>query len=163
MKRKTLIGNIDEIKKAMDETRDKNEFRRIQCVYLAIIFPEITAKNIAKITCLSESRVWAIHSIYRKSGPDGLKDKRGGRYRAYLTTNQEGELLKPFVKQGGKGTLVTIDEIKKTYEEKVGREVAESTIYRILTRHNFRKIVPYKRHRNANPEVIAGFKKTLQP
>jgi hypothetical protein len=35
-KRKALEGNIDEIRNALKVIGDKDEYRRIQCVYLAI-------------------------------------------------------------------------------------------------------------------------------
>ena len=53
-----------------------------------------------------------------------------------------------------------IGEIKKAYEAKVGKEVAESTIYRLIARQGFRKIVPYKRHPKADVEEQEAFKKT---
>ena len=58
--------------------------------------------------------------------------------------------------------LVVVGRIKAAYEAKLGREVAESTIYRMLARHGFRKIVPYQRHPKANKEVQDAFKKTFQ-
>ena len=92
-------------------------------------------------------------------GFTGLEDGRGGRYRENLTIAQEEELLKPFEEQSKTGSLVVASKVKKAYEEKIGREVAESTIYRMLDRHDFCKISPYRRHKKANKEEQEAFKK----
>jgi len=55
---------------------------------------------------------------------------------------------------------VVAAEVKRVFEVKVGKKVTESTIYRLLARHEFRKIVPYKRHKKANAEEQEAFKKT---
>ena len=163
LKRKILEGDINEIGNAMRKSENSNEYRRIQCVYLGILYPDMTAKQIGEITLYSQSRVWFIHANYRTNGLDGLVDSRGGRYREYMSVDEEVEFLKPFEEKSKSGALVVIDVIKKEYEEKVGKEVAESTIYRLLNRHGFRKIVPYKRHTKADAEKQETFKKTSPP
>jgi transposase len=160
-KRKSLTGNIDEIVKVMKEHEKSGSYRRIQCVYLALLYPDMPAKEIGKITLYSESRVWAIHAEYRKSGIESLLDKRGGRYRENMSIEDETTLLSAFEEESRSGKLVVAGKIKIAYEEKIGKEVAESTIYRMLDRHGFRKIVPYKRHPKSNKEEQEAFKKTL--
>ncbi|HEY6406604.1 MAG TPA: winged helix-turn-helix domain-containing protein, partial [Ktedonobacteraceae bacterium] len=44
----------------------------------------------------------------------------------------------------------------------VGHEVAESTIYRLLGRHGWRKLMPRPTHPKASKEAQEQFKKTLQ-
>ena len=66
----------------------------------------------------------------------------------------------PFEKQSGDGTVVVAKDFKKVYEQKVGRSVAKSTIYRILERHGFCRIVPYRRHKKADIKAQEDFKKT---
>ena len=153
-------GDISELEMAMRSCKDNSEYRRIQCIHLAMLYPTMTAKEIAKITLFSESHVWSIHARYRKEGLEAFIDKRGGRYRQNLTLDQEIELLKPFEEQSKDGGMVVAKSFKKAYEQKLGRSVAESTIYRMLARHDFRKIVPYRRHKKADKEAQEAFKKT---
>ena len=162
-KERNLQGDIKDIVQAMRSCGNPGEYRRIQCVYLGIVYPEMTAKEIGGITLYSESRVKAIHGNYRKNGLERLKDSRGGRYRQYMTVDEEAKFLEPFERKGKSGALVVANEVKKAYEAKVGKEVAGSTIYRILDRHGFRKIVPYKRHKKADTEEQEAFKKTFWP
>ena len=145
-KRKPFNSDVKEIEKAMAECKSKSEYRRIQCVHLAMLHPGMAANKIAEITLFSESRVWAIHAIFRKEGLAGLIDSRGGRHRENLTLAEEAELLKPFEQESKNGSLIVAGRVKNAYEQKIGREAAESTIYRMLNRHGFRKITPYRRH-----------------
>jgi len=161
-KRKPFEGSIIDIEAVLKQCKDCGEYRRIQCIHLAMLYPYMPAKEIAKITLYSKNHVLIIHSNYRKNGLEGLFDNRGGRHRENMSFAQEQELLKPFEEESSKGSLIVADRVKKAYEEKVGREVAESTIYRLLNRHDFRKIVPYRRHKKADKEAQEIFKKTSQ-
>ena len=120
------------------------------------------AKKIGEITQYSERRVKAVHAKYRKEGIKGLVDSRGGRHRQYMSLDEEALFLAPFEEKSKSGALVVANEIKKAYEARIGKKVAEST-YRLLDRHGFRKIVPYKRHRKADVEAQEAFKKTSSP
>jgi transposase len=158
--RKALEGNIIDVERALKQCKNCGEYRRIQCVHLALLHPDMTAKEIAEITLYSKNHVLIILADYRKNGLDGLTDMRGGRHRENMTLAQEQELLAPFEKESQKGSLVVATEIKRAYENKIGRKVAESTIYRMLGRHGFRKITPYRRHKKADKEAQETFKKT---
>jgi transposase len=158
-KRKPLAKDINEIKTAMENTRDKSEYRRLQCIYLGDTMPEMTAKDIAKATLYSEDGVKKIHATFRETGMESIKDKRGGRHRENLTLKQEEELLEKFDDESASGKLVETSRIKVEYEKQLGRKVNKTVIYRMLDRHGFRKIVPYKRHPKANREEQEAFKK----
>jgi len=161
-KRKQIKGDVKEIINAMKKQASINEYRRIQCVYLAIAYPAMTSIEIGSITLYCERQVNLILARYREDGLKGLSDKRGGRYRENLTLEEESKLLSTFEEQSGSGKLVVVGKIKSAYEEKSGSTVADSTIYRMLARHGFRKIVPYKRHPKSNTEEQEVFKKTSQ-
>ena len=157
-----LQGDIDEIVKTMKSCKNPNDYRRLQSVHLGLLYPNMSAKEIGGITLHSESRVKAIHAKYRKEGLSGLFDARGGRYREHMPLADEVEFLAPFIEKGKTGALAVAGEIKRAYEAKIGKKVAESTIYRLLDRHGFRKIVPYKRHKKANVEEQEAFKKLFR-
>lgn len=162
-RRKQVSKDIDEVKAALGKTNSKVEFQRLQCVYLADTQPDLSAEAIADIVRLSTHRVKIIHMNFRKSGMDSIKDKRGGRYREYLSIDEEAEFLKPFEEKSKSGALAVVGEIKKAYEVKIGKKVAKTTIYRLLDKHGFRKIVPYKRHKKATIAKQEAFKKTSLP
>jgi len=159
-KRRPFDGNVFEVEQAMRAASSSSVYRRIQCVHLAMLHPDMPASQISKITLFSESHVRNIHADYRMNGLHGLSDNRGGRYRENLTFEEEVELLRPFEETSKNGSLVVASPVKKAYEEKIGRSVPKSTIYRLLDRHGYRKITPYRRHKKANIEEQEAFKKT---
>ena len=159
-KRKRIAKDIDEVKKAMETTKSKAEFQRLQCIYLGDTQLDMSAERIGEIVRIGAHRVKMIHSNFRKYGMESVKDKRGGRYRENMTLEEEREILSRFEEASQSGKLVVAGSIKLAYEAKMGREVAESTIYRMLARHGLRKIVPYQRHPKANKEEQETFKKT---
>jgi len=159
-KRKKLTGNISEIKTAMLNAKSVAEFRRLQCVYLGEAMPDMTAKDIGETTLYSETNVKKIHSDFRKTGMESIREKRGGRYRENISYEEEKEFLSQFEERSASGKLIEISRIKSAYEKQLGRMVHKTVIYRMLARHGFRKLVPYKRHPKGNPEEQEAFKKT---
>jgi transposase len=87
---------------------------------------------------------------------------KGGRRHEYLTVEQEQEFLAPFFARAAQGEIATTAEIQQAYETRVGHEVEESTISRLLHRQGWRKLVPRPKHPKANSEAQKAFKKTLQ-
>jgi len=158
--RRQICQNIAEISKAMENAESINEYRKLQCIYLGDTNPKMTAKEIGKITQYTPSSVNRIFAEFRKNGMDSIKDNRGGRHRAYLNLEEEGEILSQFDEICEAGEMCEASRIKIAYEEKVGKKVNDSTIYRMMARHNFRKIVPYQRHKKGNIEEQESFKKT---
>jgi transposase len=159
-KRKKIAENIEEVKEAMEETENKTEYRKLQCIYLGDMMPKLSASDIGKITEYSESSVNRIHSDFRKKGMESIKERRGGRYHENLRLEQERELLSRFEETSSKGQVSEISRIKAEYENMAGKKVDKTVIYRMLHRHGFRKIVPYQRHKKGNPEKQESFKKT---
>jgi transposase len=87
---------------------------------------------------------------------------KGGRRHEYLTVEQERQLLAPFFARAETGEIATAGQIKRAFEAQVGHEVDESTIYRLLKRHGWRKLVPRPVHPKASKEEQEQFKKTLR-
>jgi transposase len=90
---------------------------------------------------------------------DGDKPARGGRRNENFTYEQEAELLKPFLKEASIGGILVVGEIKPELEAALGREMGLSTLYKLLHRHNWRKLVPDKRHPQSDPAAQEAFKK----
>ena len=102
-----------------------------------------------------------IHSRSAKQGEAIFEMRgRGGRHHQHLDVEQEEQVLSPFLAQATAGGMLKVTEIQRAYEERVGKSVAPSTIYRMLERHGWRKVVPRPRHPKANRAGQAAFKKT---
>src|SRR6266566_5896784 len=171
--RRTVLGTrvtraavhlpLEEVKHHM--TRDPRFWvrQRWWIIYNALIAPR-KAEEIAKHTGASVPTVRRVISGYNRLGLVALETPgKGGRRHEYLTVEQEREFLATFFARAQRGELATAGEIKRAFEAQVGHEVDESTIYRLLHRHGWRKLVPRPRHPKANAEKQATFKKTFQP
>ncbi len=127
----------------------------------ALVNPS-TANEIALNTGMAEQSVHNLVAAYNKYGEKAVEAKgRGQRQNANLTLEEEIEFLTPFFESAEKGHIATIAQIKEAFETVIGHSVAESTVYRLLNRHGWRKIVPRPRHPKANKAEQEEFKKTL--
>jgi transposase len=72
---------------------------------------------------------------------------------------EEVEFLGPFWERAATGQIATTREIKKALEAKLGREVHKTTVYRLLARRGWRKIVPRPFHAQSKKDEQEEFKK----
>jgi hypothetical protein len=84
----------------------------------------------------------------------------GGRRHGYMTVEQERQFLSQFIDQASHGGVLVVSEIQRAFEALVGHKVAQTTIYRMLDRHDWRTIIPRPSHPKTNTEAQEGFKKT---
>jgi hypothetical protein len=75
-----------------------------------------------------------------------------------MTFEEEQILLAPFFEKAKEGGVLIVAPIKTAYKEKTGRTLAESTIYRMLARHNWRKLAPDTRHPKGNSALQGEYK-----
>jgi transposase len=152
----TVARLADRLKRASSHA----EYQRIQCVLIRATLGS-SAAQIAQLLGWSTATVHVLHSRWAREG-DAIFDLRGrgGRRHQHLTPEQEAELLAPFVERADAGGMLTVAEIQRAYEQRLGKAVAPSTIYRLLQRHGWRKVVPRPRHPKADVAAQAAFKKT---
>jgi transposase len=136
------------------------EYQRIQCVLIRATLGS-SAAQIAQLLGWSTATVHVLHSRWAKEG-EAIFDLRGrgGRRHQHLSVEREQALLAPFVKRAEAGGMLNVSEIQQAYEEQTGVRVAPSTVYRLLDRHGWRKVVPRPRHPKADVAAQAAFKKT---
>jgi len=131
-------------------------------VYNAMVDPR-TAKQIANHTGVSVGTVNKTISQYNRYGSEAIETvQKGGRRNCYLSLEEEKEFLSNFLKKAEKGQIPTVKEIKLAYEKKVGKTINKTTIYRLLDRHKWRKIVPRPCHPKSVKSEKEAFKKTSQ-
>ena len=118
------------------------------------------AKEIAVHVGVGKGTVHNLISDYNRFGP-GVVERagRGGRRNAHLTLEEEAEFIAPFVAMAEKGQIVRGAQMGKVLEERLGYRLHHSIIYRLLDRHEWRKVVPRPFHTNAKKEIQDEFKK----
>lgn len=158
--RASLPANAEEtLAPLLRKTKTKAEFQRVQSVWLRATL-NLQDDQIAIAVGLSCNTVRCLHSRFRLQGEEALVGiGRGGRRRENLSIEQEDKVLRPFLEEAGTGGILVVSPIKIAYEQAVGHVVPKSTIYRLLARHGWRKLVPRPRHPKANSEVQEEFKK----
>lgn len=152
----TIATLADRLKRATSHA----EYQRIQCVLIRATLGS-TATQIAQLLGWSTATVHVIHSRWAKEG-EALFDMhgRGGRHHQHLSAEEESRLLAPFTVKAQAGGLLHVSEIKQALEQEVGNTVASSTVYRMLDRHGWRKVIPRPRHPKADMQAQDAFKKT---
>lgn len=159
--RAALHLSIEEVKNRLKT--DSRAFcrQRWLIIYNALVEPR-KAEEIARHCGVSKATVHAVISSYNRLGVGAVETVgKGGRRRQYLTLEEEKEFLAPFFAQAQAGEIATAGQIWRAFEKRVGQEVDDSTIYRLLNRHGWRKLMPRPRHPKANPQAQEQFKKTF--
>jgi transposase len=153
---------VEEVKDRMQTEPHPGRRRRWLIIYNALVDPR-KADDIAKHCGVSKASVHQVISTYNRFGVAAVETPgKGGRYHDYLSIQEEREFLAPFFARAQTGELATAGQIKRAFEARVGHVVPKSTVYRLLDRHGWRKLVPRPRHPQASKEAQDQFKKTLR-
>ena len=150
--------NVAEIKEKRKTIKDKKVDKRLYAVQLrgeGKRNHEIAEKLDTSAKMVSQ---WV--SAYINNGIEALlPKKRIGNHRN-LSIEEETDLLSTFSEQAKSGQMVDVNDLKAAYIEKVGHSIGGSQIYRVLHRHNWRKIMPRSKHpKKADEEAIEASKK----
>jgi transposase len=153
-------AQVGAIRRAMLAASNTSSFQRLQCLWLRAK-EDLSTEAIARMVGLSVSHVRRVWSDYLRGGLLAAQGRpQGGRRHQNLTVAQESSLLEPLLEQARTGRLVTARSLKVRYETRLGRAVPDSTVYRLLARHQWRQVVPRPKHPKDNPRARAAVKKT---
>ncbi|MFC0594581.1 winged helix-turn-helix domain-containing protein, partial [Ottowia pentelensis] len=83
----------------------------------------------------------------------------GGRRHQNMTTEQERQVLAPFLDRARTGGILVVGQVKCEIEAALGRPMALSSVYNLLHRHGWRKLAPDKRHPQSDPLAQEEWKK----
>lgn len=154
--------SLAEVKTRMRTDPRADQRQRWLIIYNALVQPR-RASEIARHCGVSKATVHAVISHYNRLGVAAIETPgKGGRRRQYLTLEEEKEFLAPFFAQAERGEIATVAQIWQAFEKHIGHEVDDSTIYRLLNRHGWRKLMPRPKHPQADPQAQEQFKKNFQ-
>ncbi|CAA9338783.1 hypothetical protein AVDCRST_MAG94-2217 [uncultured Leptolyngbya sp.] len=149
-----------QVKAKLNSAANFRQQQKWLVVYNALVDPR-PAEAIAKHTGTSLRTVHQVVSDYNRFGSAAIETPgKGGRRRSYLSWEAEVNFLAPFVEQAVAGHISTVALIQQAFEQQVGQAVDSSTIYRLLERHQWRKLVPRPAHPQAVAAQQAAFKQT---
>lgn len=149
----------NEVMKLLKATRDAKLHKKLEVLQLRM--EEYKNSEIAVITKISASRVSALVCIYAHEGISYFeKEHRVGGNRRNISFQEEAAMLGEFEESAKAGKIMSVSEIKAVYDEKCGHESGSGTIYTVLKRHKWRKVMPRSQHpKKANDEAIDASKK----
>jgi transposase len=151
---------VEEIDERIKQCTEPWRMRRWQVIRCALVHPK-PAAEIALEVGLARQTVHNLIAAYNRQGPQALETPgHGQRQRAYLRLEREQAIVAKFLQKSALGQVSTGTQFKPALEKAVGRRVHKTTVYRILKRHQWRKVVPRPRHPQASAEEQAAFKKT---
>ena len=149
---------IRALKKALRWKVPEAQRQRIQMVLLRE--SGMTQPAIAEAMGVSLSTVNRAHMAYDGGGIKALRPKPiGGRQRENMTLCEEKALLARFGKAAGAGEMLNIHDLKAAYEQAIGHSTSDSTVYNLLARHGWRKLMPRPFHPQRDLAAQDAFKK----
>jgi transposase len=151
---------VCELRKALRWSIPEVQRQRIQMVLLRE--KGLIQGAIAEAMGVSLSTVNRAHMAYDQGGIKALKPKPcGGRLRENMTVAEEKALLARFAKAAGAGEMLNIHDLKRAYEQQIGHKTSNSTVYDLLGRHGWRKLMPRPFHPQQDLAAQNAFKKTV--
>jgi len=149
-----------ELELKIKKEKNNEQLRRWQCISLIKKIPNIKAEAISKIIGSSVHLVYYIIEQYNRTGESGIKIiGRGGRRTAYLTIEEEKELMNSFEEKAQKGLILTKEDIREEVEKKVGQKVSDDYLIDLFHRNEWSKKNPRPEHPDKNKKDQEEYKK----
>lgn len=149
----------DQLMAWVKEAPDKAAYQRRLAVWLTHSqgFP---AHRVADLLAVSVQAVWKWLGEYNTLGPAGLDRKgRGGRRWSLMSLEDERAFLARHLAQAQSGDLLTAKQLHSELCQTLGQEVSMDYVYKLLHRHDWRKLAPRPHHAKQDPAAAAAFKK----
>ena len=159
MRRQTISKEeYEKIVEAEKKTQDKQISKKLKVLMMR--YEGKNNEEVGKKLELCSVRVSQLVGEYKTKGLERYIEKKYGGNHRNMTEEEEEEILEKFKKDAEAGHIVTAQEIKKAFDEKLGRDTGRGYIYMLLARHGWRKVMPRSRHpKKANEEAIEASKK----
>ncbi len=134
---------------------------------LSVLIPKrcsVTNADVGQLLGVGIATVVRMQRQIRDQVAGAIKPKGtwGGRRRQLLSCDEEMEFLKPWVTKAEIGGVLVVPPIRAALEEKIGKQIPASTVYRLLARHGWRKVAPDTCHPKKDADTQETFKKTSQ-
>ena len=159
MRRLTISPEEHEkIVAAEKATQDKRTSRNLKVLIMR--YEGYNNKTISERLGISSTRITHLIGDYSKKGlEEFIRKKYGGNHRN-MSEAEENEILATFKAKAVAGQVITVAEIKKAFDEKLGRDTGRGYIYMLLDRHDWRKVMPRSKHpKKADDATIEASKK----
>ena len=160
-----FTGDDEVLKRARETIRSDctlEQFRQAQAVLLPLVY-SMSLADTADAIGVSPGWACQLRRRFIQDPSCGVADApgAGGRKRQNMSLQEEREFLAPFLEIAAEGGVLVVGQIKAALDKRLGREVALASAYNLLHRHNWRKLVPDKRHPQSDPVAQEEWKKNF--
>lgn len=155
---------LEAAKVLLKKARTAEELRAAQAIVLPLALGlslEQTAVAIGRsvgATCTMRIRFGRVLGGERNA----TRSKRELRNRAKASLEREAQILEEVLAEAVTGGVVVVPPLKPAIEARLGKPLALSTLYQMLSRHGWRKLAPDKSHPQADPAAREEWKKNSQ-
>ena len=161
MQSKFTKEQVVHLKLAQKKNKNKNIDKRLRA--LLFYSQGMKRKEIADKTGFAATYISVLAKKYRLGGIEAITGNHYKGNRRNLSFDEEAKLIEGFKQKAAAGQVTSVRELKKIYEEATGKTYGSNNkgqIYRVLLRHNGRKVMPRSVHpKKATPEVILNSQK----
>jgi len=153
--------HVEAARELMRMAKTAEQLRLAQAVLLPLelgLSMQQTAAAIGRsvgATCTMRTRFLAVREG-RRSAPRG---KRELRNRAGASLQQEALVLDDVLADAEHGAVLVVPQLKPLIEQRLGKTLALSSVYRMLARHGWRKLAPDTQHPDGDPQAREDWKK----
>ena len=149
----------DQLMAWVKESPDKESYQRRLAIWLTHS-AKLPAHRVADMLVVSVQAIWKWVGEYNTLGPSGLdRVGRGGRRWGLMSLDEEREFLAGCIAQAESGDVLTAKHIHPALCQRLGQDVSIDYVYKLLHRHDWRKLAPRPRHAKQDPAAAAAFKK----
>ena len=162
MRKQTISAEeYEQIVAAEKATQDKQISRKLRGLMLR--YKGLSNEEAGKQLGLCSVRISQLVNEYKRVGLESFaKKKYGGNHRS-LSEAEEEEILKRFREQAEAGQVVIVADIKRAFDERLGKDTGRGYIYMLLARHDWRKVMPRQRHPKKADDATIEASKKLKP
>jgi transposase len=162
MRKQTISAEeYEQIVAAEKATQDKQISRKLRGLMLR--YKGLSNEEAGKQLGLCSVRISQLVNEYKRVGLESFaKKKYGGNHRS-LSEAEEEEILNRFREQAEAGQVVIVADIKRAFDERLGKDTGRGYIYMLLARHDWRKVMPRQRHPKKADDATIEASKKLKP
>lgn len=145
-------------KKVAATSKDVHELRAAQ----AVLFPALmgtTLEKTAELLGVGRSTVPWLQKRFREIARGEPRKKWGGRRKSLMSWEEEEKFLEPWKKLSQGGGMIVVSPLRAALAQALGRPIAATVAYRMLARHDWRKVAPDTRHPKSDPAAQEEWKK----
>ncbi|MGI6636559.1 MAG: helix-turn-helix domain-containing protein [Christensenellales bacterium] len=150
---------FEKIKAARKANKNKRVEKLLEV--LTLRYEGKSNREITERTGYNERYVTTLLAKYRKQGlEEFIRIKQTSHHRK-MTEAEEARLLEKCSELADQGKVLSVADIRQVFEEALGEKTASSYIYRVLKRHEWRKVMPRTKHPKAASEEEQNSSKKL--